>query len=213
MGLDQVRELTQRTQQAIIHKRPYSSLADFLTRVDPRPVEAENLVKAGALEGFGKVPTLLRQLEHGGWQAGQLSLFTLDESGEEDWDLAQKVAAQEEILGTGVIAHPLELAEKQIASTGALSTLDAALRLGEYVRVAGMRQTWRRSQTSRGDTIYFMSLEDLEGMLNVVITAEVFRQSKAAFSTPGPYVVEGKVDMDNQRGEPFMRAEKIWTLK
>jgi DNA polymerase III alpha subunit len=58
-----------------------------------------------------------------------------------------------------------------------------------------------------------MSLEDLEGMLDVVISAEVYRRSKAALSTSGPYVVEGRVDLDSQRGEPFIRAEKIWELK
>jgi DNA-directed DNA polymerase III PolC len=213
MGLDQVRELTQRTQTAIVHNRPYSSFADFLARVDPRPIEVENLVRVGALEGFGMIPVLMHHLEHGGWQGGQLSLFSLGESVQEDWSLAEKVTAQEELLGTGVIAHPLELAEQQIASASALTTVDAASKLEQHVRVAGMRQTWRRSITTRGDYIYFMSLEDLEGMLDVVITSEVYRRSKAALSTPGPYVVEGRVDLDSQRGEPFIRAERIWALK
>jgi len=213
MGLDQVRELTQRTQSAIILNRPFSSFTDFLARVDPRPVEVENLVRVGALEGFGTIPILLHQLEHGGWQGGQLSLFSLGDSGQEDWSLAQKVTAQEDLLGTGVVAHPLELAEKQITASGALTTVDAASRLEQHVRVAGMRQIWRRSITTRGEYIYFMSLEDLEGMLDVVITAEVYRRSKAALSTPGPYVVEGRVDLDTQRGEPFIRAERIWALK
>jgi DNA polymerase III alpha subunit len=57
-----------------------------------------------------------------------------------------------------------------------------------------------------------MSLEDLEGMLDVVITSEVYRRSKAALATAGPYVVEGLVNLDSQRGEPFIRAEKIWAL-
>jgi DNA polymerase III alpha subunit len=81
------------------------------------------------------------------------------------------------------------------------------------VRVAGMRQIWRRSRTTRGEYIYFMSLEDLEGMLDVMITADVYRQSKAALSTVGPYVVEGLVSLDSQRGEPIIRAERIWSLK
>jgi DNA polymerase-3 subunit alpha len=213
MGLDQVRDLTQRTQTAIVHNRPFSSMADFLMRVDPRPVEAENLVKVGALEDIGTIPVLLHQLEHGGWKGGQLSLFSLGEGGQEDWSLAQKVSAQEELLGTGVIAHPLEQVEKEIAAAGALSTVDAASRLEQHVRVAGMRQIWRRSRTTHGDYIYFMSLEDLEGMLDVVITADVYRRSKAALSTPGPYVVEGRVDLDNQRGEAFIHAERIWALK
>ncbi len=212
MGLDQVRELTQRTQTSITHNRPFSSFGDFLTRADPRPVEVENLVKVGALDGFGTIPGLLHQLEHGGWQSGQLSLFSLGESDDDDWELAQKVAAQEDILGTGVIAHPLELAEAKISAAGALNTVEAAARLEQHVRVAGMRQIWRRSITTRGEFIYFMSLEDLEGMLDVVITAEVYRRSKSALATGGPYVVEGLVNLDTQRGEPFIRAEKIWTL-
>ena len=44
-----------------------------------------------------------------------------------------------------------------------MTTVEAAARLDEHVRVAGMRQTWRRSQTTRGDYLYFLSLEDLEG--------------------------------------------------
>ncbi|HEX9090734.1 MAG TPA: DNA polymerase III subunit alpha, partial [Anaerolineales bacterium] len=96
MGLDQVRELTQRTQTAILRNRPFSSLTDFLGKVDPRPVEAENLVKVGALEDLGTIPVLLKQLERGGWKGGQLSLFSVEERGAEDWSLAQKVAAQED---------------------------------------------------------------------------------------------------------------------
>ena len=209
MGLDQVRDLTRRTQDTIQREQPFRSLDDFLARVDPRAVEAENLVKISALEGFGTVPALLRQLEGGGWRGGQLSLFSIDLTAGDDWPLREKVTAQEEILGTGVIAHPLELAEKQIAAAGALTTVEAAARLGHRVRVAGMRQTWRRSVTARGDYIYFMALEDLEGMLNVVIFADVFRSSRAAFSTPGPYIVEGMVEPDREQGEPFIRAERV----
>jgi DNA polymerase-3 subunit alpha len=212
MGLDQVRELTHRTQVAIIRNRPFSSFGDFISRVDPRPVEAENLVKAGTLQSFGSIPVLLQQLQHGGWQGGQLSLFSMGEKQLEDWDLAQKVSAQEEILGMGIDAHPLELVQQKIADAGALTTVEAASRLGQHVRVAGTRQTWRRSITTRGDYIYFMSLEDLEGMLDIVITSDVYRHSKVALSTSGPYVVEGLVSMDNQRGEPMIRAEKIWSL-
>jgi DNA polymerase-3 subunit alpha len=213
MGLDQVRELTQRTQDAITHNRPFRSFGDFISRVDPRQVEAENLVKAGALQSFGTIPALLQQLQQGGWQGGQLSLFSLGEKEVEDWDLEQKVSAQEEILGMGVDAHPLELVQPKIAAAGALSTVEAAALLGQHVRVAGTRQVWRRSITTRGDYIYFMSLEDLEGMLDVVITSDVYRHSKLALSTAGPYVVEGMISLDNQRGEPVIRAERIWSLK
>lgn len=211
MGLDQVRELTQRTMERILHERPFTSLNDFLTRVDPRPAEAENLVRVGALDGLGNIPALLRQLHGGRWERGQMALFAELEATEDDWIVAQKVAAQEELLEASVIAHPLELVADKIAQTGALNTVAAAGQLGQRVRVAGMRQTWRRIST-REDYIYFMALEDLEGMLDVIISGEVYRQHKAAFATAGPYVIEGRVELDAATGEPSIRAEKIEAL-
>jgi len=209
MGLEQVKDLTRRTQAAILSRRPFHSCADFLARVDPRPLEAENLVKVGALAGLGTIPALLHQVQ-AGWLSGQLPLFaTIDDSAE--WDLPQQVTAQEELLGASVVAHPLELAASAIASASALSTLEAAARPGQRVRLAGMRQTWRRSRTTSGDPVYFMALEDLEGMLDVVITSTVYRQSRSALSTPGPYIIEGLVEQGRDQGEPFLRAERIWS--
>jgi len=57
MGLDQVKELTRNTIQRIIRSAPFTALEDFLTRADPRPQEAENLARVGALEGLGKIPS------------------------------------------------------------------------------------------------------------------------------------------------------------
>jgi DNA polymerase-3 subunit alpha len=215
MGLNQVRELTRRTQTRIIHERPFRSFRDFLARVDPRPLEAENLIRVGGLEGFGKIPGLLTQLKGGGWKGGQLPLFEFEASSDrsqEDWSLRDKLIAQEEILGASVDAHPLELFVKQIADSGAISTVGAAARIGEQVRVAGTRQTWRRSLTVRGQAMYFMSLEDLDGMLDVVIFPDVYRRCQKELHGPGPYIVEGIIEMDELRGEPSIRATKIWRL-
>ncbi len=210
MGLDQVRDLTSRTITAIVRERPFHSLGDFLARVDPRQAEAENLVKAGALDGIASIPELLEELKGGRRSKGQLPLFSmghLDGSGSvEDWSLEKKVVVEEEILGVSVSAHPLELAAGKIAAAQAMNTLEAASSIGKKVRVAGMRQTWRRTRTVRGDYIYFMALEDLEGMLNVVIPGDVYQKDRRAFSGAGPYFIEGEVGFDENIGEPFIRA-------
>lgn len=218
MGLDQVRDLSRRTQARILQERPFRSFQDFLARADPRPVEAENLIRVGALKGFGAIPELLRRLERGGWRGGQLPLFevaALGEGGEGegDWSLAERVAAQEAILGVGVDAHPLELLAAQITASGALTTLEAAARVGRRVRVAGIRQTWRRVGAPRGEMLYFMEWEDLEGMLEVVIPASAYNRYRRAFSATRPYVLEGEVFLNQATGEPFIRAEKAWLLE
>ena len=213
MGLDQVKELTRTTQGRILRNRPFTSLEDFLARVDPRPAEAENLILAGALDGMGPGPALLRRVRRRDWRAGQLPLFSVSEGGPEaDWALPEKLAAQEAVLGVSVLAHPLELVAAEIQRSGAITTVEAAGRAGQTVRVAGVRQTWRRSRTPGGEPVYFMTLEDLEGMLNVVISAEVYRRSRAALESPGPYWVEGPVAFDLGDSELLLRAERIESL-
>lgn len=213
VGLDQVKDLTHRTQDRILRERPFQSLMDFLTRADPRAQEAENLVRVGALEGLGLIPTMLRELKAGERAPGQFALFEAPGIHEADWSLAEKVAAQEALLGASVAAHPLELMADKITRAQALTTVAAAARLGQRVRVAGMRQTWRRfAALRRGEYVYVMTLEDLEGQLEVVIAGDVYRRYKPALSTSGPYVIEGVVELDSARSEPGIRAEKIWPI-
>jgi DNA polymerase III alpha subunit len=217
MGLNQVGDLTQRTTQRLLRERPFASLADFLARADPRPVEAENLVRVGALAGLGTIPALLRELKGSTRRPGQLALFGGEELAEpgdgDEWPLAERLAAQQALLGVGVDAHPLELVADRIAKSGALNTVAAVAQLNRKVRVAGTRQSWHRTRTTRGDYVYFMALEDLDGMLDVVIFGDVYRRYRAAFATNGPYVLEGQVEVDSTRGEPVMRAERVWALE
>ena len=212
MGLNQVRDLTRRTQTRILELRPFHSLTDLLIRVDPRPIEAENLVRAGALEDLGNIPALLNQLQSSRWQKGQLPLFAERDESTEDWTLAQKAASQETILGASIAAHPLELYACQI-SEYQTTTIEAAEKIGQRVRIAGMRQTWRRSSTSQGEYIYFMSLEDLQGMIRVVIHADTYRRYQAELAGRGPNVLEGVVELDPSGGEPFIRLERIWKVQ
>ena len=70
MGLDQVKELTRQTIQRIIRFAPFVSLEDFLTRVDPRPQEAENLGT--------------------GWSPGWTGKHTFDFTAIAEWRMAAK---------------------------------------------------------------------------------------------------------------------------
>jgi DNA polymerase-3 subunit alpha len=215
MGLDQVRELTRRTQNRILGERPFNSLVDFLTRVDPRQGEIENLIRVCAFEGLGRIPDLLLQSEKGTWRGGQLPMFSSEngpDAYEEDWTLEEKILAQEAILGVSVSAHRLELYEQQIETAGAMTTVDASARLGERLRVAGVRLTWQRRSTGSGDYIYLMDLEDLEGMLLVTISEDIHRRHKGVFSKVKPFIVEGVVSLEGRFNEPAIRAERAWRL-
>lgn len=212
MGLDQVRDLTRRTIERILYGRPFPSLEDFLARVDPRPQEAESLGRVGALEGLGMIPSILRRIGHGGWQAGQPSLFEWTETGGEDWSLEQKVAAQQELLGLSLEAHPLDLVAEQIRAAGAITTVEAAGRVGQQVTVAGLRQSGHRSMTAKGESMMFLTLEDLAGMLDVVLFPDAYRRAREVIHSSAPLLVTGVMEMDLSQAEPLLRAEKVFLV-
>ena len=211
MGLEQVKELTHRTIKGIIQNAPFTSLDDFLSRVDPRRQEAENLARVGALDGFGKIPAILQRLQSGGWQQDQMSLFAWTDTSKQDWSLQQKATAQLELLGASLDAHPLELVQGKLA--GAISTLEAVERIGQRVTVVGVRQTSRRSHTSKGEMMMFLTLEDLLGTLEVILFPDVYRTMKSFVSSNLPMLITGVIEKDTEREEPFLRAEKVMFIR
>jgi len=212
MGLDQLRDLTIDTQQRIQRQRPFNSLADFLTRAYPRAAETHNLIIVGALEGLGIIPNLLNELESGTWKRGQMPLFDTGIDPVGDWSLKEKGEAQETLLGVNLVAHPLDVVAEQAAQLGAISTLDAASRWDQDLRVVGLRQTWRRAQTSSGNYLYFMDLADFEGTLRVVIPDEIYRRHRAEFSDKVPILIEGRLEAGGESAEPLLKAAKIKAL-
>ncbi len=217
MGLDQVRDLTGRTITRIHQGRPFSSLEDFLARADPRPQEAENLARVGAYDGFGTIPSILQRLQGSSWRAGQPSLFDwgISNSGAnpQDWTMEQKMFAQRELLGISVEAHPLEFLSDQIAATGAISTSEAVSRIGQKVSVAGIRQSGHRSRTGKGELMMFFTLEDLSGVLDVVVFPEVYRSAHNIFHSSDPFLVTGTIKLEDGRNEPLLIANKINSLR
>jgi DNA polymerase III alpha subunit len=127
----------------------------------------------------------------------------------EDWSVTEKMTAQAAILGASLIAHPLDLVADAIHREGAISTVEAAARIGQRARVAGVRQTWRRGASERGERIYLMSFEDLEGMLEVLIPEGVYRRYRSEISGEIPFLVEGEVLLNPAIGEPYIRAERL----
>jgi DNA polymerase III alpha subunit len=211
MGLDQVYGLTHQTQKRIIKQRPFSSLNDFLTRVDPRQTEIENLIQSGGMDGFGNIPTMLRSISTGSWRKDQLALFDwqLNEGQTDEWTLADRAQAQEKILGVSVDVHPLELVKDQIPSAGVLSTLEAESHIGESIVVVGLRLSSHRARTARGELMLFLSIEDLEGMLEVVFFPPAYHQYRQVLRSSGPYLIRGIVERDSDDGDIWLRAEKV----
>jgi len=46
-------------------------------------------------------------------------------------------------------------------------------------------------------------------VVDVVILGEVYRRYRSALSGTGPYLVEGVVELNAEKGEPYIRAERV----
>lgn len=211
MGLNQVKDLTHRTTDAIIACRPFHSFNDFILRVDPQKKETRHLVMCGAFEGLITIPEGLRQTELKR-QPGQMGLFPPGEKSE-DWTMERKIQAQNEILGVSLSMTPLELYADEIRSEGAVSTLVAQNLSGEKVKIAVMRQTWRRFRTHSNEFMCYLNVEDLEGSLQVLIPPKLYRQNNTLLREPGPFLIEGVMETDSKTSQVHMIAQSIKLLK
>ncbi len=209
-GLNQVRDLTHKTITNIINKRPFHSLEDFLVRVDPHQKEARHLLMCGALEGIIPISLGLEYIQHKR-PPRQLNLFS-NKAIAEDWDIEQKIKAQLGILGFSLEMSQLEQFSDQIQSLGAISTLEAENAIDQRVRVAGMRQAFRRIRNSGNESIGFLTIEDLEGNLSIQISASLYRKNFILLREQGPFLIEGVIQKDTQRDEIRMKAEKIMLI-
>ena len=210
MGLGQVRELTRRTTAAILEarrERPFESLDDLLRRAGPRPGEAENLVKAGALDGLAPSRrALLSELK--GRSPGaplQLALPLWGEApAEPDDTLLERLALELEMLGWPVSAHPLAPFAADLAAHGVVGSHALARHAGERVAVAGARlSVWgeRRGQLLFGDEAGLFSLHQPPGR----------RLRPGPLGRLGPYWATGRVQVD-RTGELFLQAEEVSPL-
>jgi DNA polymerase III alpha subunit len=59
----------------------------------------------------------------------------------------------------------------------------------------------------------FLTLEDLEGMLDVVVLPEAYRRSRLALGAPDPLLVTGTLELDAKRGELVLVAERVESIK
>jgi error-prone DNA polymerase len=199
-GLDYVRGLGEARAEAVVQARgarPFASLADFVARacvpevgVDRRAVE--NLVLAGACDGFGERRQLLWDLAEAfdlaRRPAPQLPLDLPDERAAlapmpNDLKLMRTFAV------TGVTAGPhlVDLRRDAFARAGCLPYRELQRqRAGARVRAGGLvADGLRRPPTAKGTS--FIRLEDADGLVDVIVPPQVYAECREALR--GVFVV------------------------
>ena len=236
---------------------PFLSLYDFLSRADLKKVHrrvVESLIKAGAFDSLteGRRAVLLDAsggaIEKAGRlqaerESSQASLFELGLTDQasplhagafelpevEEWSLPVRLDNEKEALGFYLTGHPLKEYEEELRRSGAVSSRELLDRVdGGEVSVGGFVASRRETQTKKGDRMAFLTLEDVEGRVDVIVFPDVYREGALLLHEEEPIVVQGKLElsevgpeadgeeddeMDRRRTESQRRSAKIIAAK
>jgi DNA polymerase-3 subunit alpha len=58
----------------------------------------------------------------------------------------------------------------------------------------------------------FLTIEDLQGTLDVILFPDVYRLAKSFLDSNSPLLITGVMETDKERGEPYLRAEKVTAI-
>ncbi len=188
---------------------PYVSFDDFYSRTGLARAPLENLILAGAFNSFG---CQKRQLL---WRLAPLERQSPRELPLEfgdtmvslpDFTDLEEMKADYEVQGLSTKYHPMHALRKNISVDGLLRSSEIAmLPSNARVSTAGYVITRQRPPTAKG--FAFLTLEDEEGMLNVIIKPDIYRRYRQIFKLEPLILVQGTIQ--KQRGILNIIADRL----
>ncbi len=118
---------------------------------------------------------------------------------------------EEHLLGFALDARPLEFYAEELRKYGPLPSPALQEHVRESVVIAGRPIAGRRHITKQGQWLLFLTLEDDEGIMELVLFPRVYRQYAGELSRGGPFLVRGTVESP-QPGELTLVVEKVKSL-
>lgn len=204
----------------------FKSFEDFLERVDSRTVNkkvVESLIKCGAMDRFGfnrrQLFTCLDELMKSVNSAAQLknsaqkSFFDMFEEEFKDngykipqmdeWPQSELLKYEKELLNFYVTGHPLSEFEHIIKRySSANSEQLAHLQMNTKVRIGGIITSVKRTVTKRDSrNMAILTLEDLEGQVEVVVYPNVFDQYAQFTQENKPVFVVGQAQAQEEKAK------------
>lgn len=212
----------------------YKDLKDFMGRLTSKEINKrtiENLIKSGALDSFGKTrkqqmlvyPIVLEQVnrEKKESMSGQMSLFDFFSEEEKkeyemqypdvgEYDDAQKLALEKDVLGIYVSGHPLEKYMDSIEKQTTARSTDfepdeesgrAIVRDGQHYVVGGLISNITAKLTKNNQNMAFVTLEDLYGTVEIIVFPTIYQNVKSYLIEDNGLYVKGRASVSEESGK------------
>jgi DNA polymerase-3 subunit alpha len=217
----------------------FKSIYEFCENVDLRLLNKrvlESLIKSGAMDSLGRRAQLMEVLDKAmdhaqkaqrdaeSGQHGLFGVFQQDdaEAGNEklpnvpDWDEHTRLTAEKEILGFFISGHPLEKYKDKLQDLQALSTADLAgwknsTGKDETIAIAGIIANVRVLKSKRGDFYAQATLEDMSGMIDMIVFPEAYKRIGDKVKLEVPVLVRAGVRIE-EGTNPKITAAEIMAL-
>ena len=227
IGFLQIKGLTRRTLKRLLGKRkerPFESLEDFCIRVRPNLREVESLIRCGSFDTFDYTrPQHIWRLKlfYNKIKNNSESLFasTVKYSSAipiVDYSIEKKLRDEFELMELTLEKHPLwiwkEAMQHHIDQFGKfIHAKDLYLHIGEKVKLVGWIISTQKTKTKAGESMQFLSCEDLTATYEAVFFPVVYRKFGRLIRGRGPYIIEGMVEDDF--GHTPLKVENIIIIK
>ncbi|MEK6776046.1 MAG: DNA polymerase III subunit alpha [bacterium] len=215
---------------------PFKSIFDFCERADLKKVNKrviEGLIKCGAFDSTGAKRSQLMEVFERAMEMnhkaqrdrelGQGSLFGIggnEHSYEtevslpeiEEWHENELLRHEKESLGFYISGHPLARCTGEIRKFTNSDT--ARIReLGENAEVSlcGVISACKKKVTRRGDKMAVLTLEDLQGVTEVLVFPKVYEKTQDILESDLPVLIKGRIKKD-EKGVSII-SEEVTLLK
>ncbi len=236
-GLGAIKGVGQGAVEVIVEARKqlptgrFNTLEEFFDNVDLRKINKkviEALIKAGAFDGMGAHRSQLlggysRFVDRAGIarqdrDRGQTNLFDtaemrdqvfLDETPE--WSRAQRLSFEKEVFGFYLTEHPLtgyETLLRQVSNGSIKDITEAQKETGKKPTImAGLITGYKEIITRKGTRMAFANLEDLSGVIEVVVFPNTFAETNHLLKAEKPLIISGVLEKSEEGCK--LIAEKI----
>ena len=224
-GLAAVKRVGMVAMRAVIAargSRPFSSLADFASRVEPQTLnkmQIENLARVGAFDAleanrasiFSGAETLMRRAQACSEEraSGQAGLFAATASEPErlrlpsipDWPPMDRLAQEAEAIGFHLTAHPLDAYAPVLRRLLVVPSNQLGQRAqagAARVRLAGLVLGTKERFTRTGSRMAWVRISDSGGSYEITVFSELLSRARDVLTAGRAVLVEAEVRLEGE---------------